>query len=231
MPLDVEDNATQLNPEELIQLNPLCATAVQKWDIEKRLDGLAVTDIDGLAEELKGAAIISVQSLKGDNRQIEKYDVTRIALFPDLHMRLTMWMALNVKKELKDAEKQKKAPISRLVIFLGSEYAVAYSGLFTLVWKYWQEKGAYGDLPDVEWSPSVRGLQETAVIEKDDFRVFMDITYDTGHVREEREARIRERVKNIADRDIFNLVIAPFADKKEIGKMSKSSFLVELNCE
>ena len=155
----------------MILLNPSCATAVRKWDIEERLDGLTAVDIDGLAEELKGAAIIRAQSSKGHNRQIEKYDVTRIALFPDLHMRLTMWMALNVKKELKDAERQKKAPISRLVIFLGSEYAVAYSGLFTLVWKYWQEKGDYGRLPDVEWTPPVRGLQETAIIGKDDFRV------------------------------------------------------------
>ena len=231
VPLDVDDKAMQWNPEKLIRLDPSCATAVQKWDIEERLDWLAAVDIDRLAEELKGAAIISVQSSKGDNRQIEKYDVTRIALFPNLHMRLTMWIALSVRKALKDAEKQKKARISKLVIFLGSEYAVAYSGLFTLVWKYWQEKGDYGNLPDVEWSPPVRGLKETEVIGEDDFRVFMDITYDTGHVCEEREVRIRERVKNIADRDIFDFVIAPFADKKEIGKMSKSSFLVELNCE
>jgi hypothetical protein len=136
-----------------------------------------------------------------------------------------------VKKELKAAEKQKKDRISRLVIFLGSEYAVAYSGLFTLVWKYWQEKSDYGNLPDIEWSPSVRGLQETVIIRKDDFRVFMDITYDTGHVCEEREARIEGRVKDRAGRDVFDLVIAPFADKKKIEEMPNSSFLVELNCE
>jgi len=232
-PLDIKNNNGQLNPEELIQLNPLCSTAVQEWDIEKRLAGLATVDIDRLAEELKSAANISVQSSKRHNRQVNKYDITRITLFPDLHMRVIMWMALKVKKELKDLERQKKAPISKLVIFLGSEYAVAYSGLFTLVWKYWQEKGDYGNLPDVEWSPSVRGLQETAVIDKNNFCVFMDITYDTGHVCEERKARILERKEesDLAGTDVFNLVIAPFADKKEIGKMSKSSFLVELNCE
>lgn len=223
MPLDLNDKEMRLRPEEMILLNRLCTADIQECDIQERFKNLGEVDVGALTEKLKKAAIIKVLSPK-----IEKYDVTRISLFPDLHMKLITWMAREVREELKAAENPKKG---KLVIFLGSEYAVAYSGLFTLIWKYWQKEGTYGALPDIEWSPSVRGLQETAVIGEDDFRVFMDITYDTGHVCEERKTQIKERVEGIDDRDIFHLVIAPFADKKKIGEVPKSNFLVELNRE
>lgn len=225
IPMGLEDHNKNLKSEDMISLNPLCKTAAQDMNIEARLDALPGMDISKLTEELKAAAIINVQSSKNARRRVEKYDITRITLFPDLHMRLAAWMATKVREELMTCN------TSNLGIFLGSEYAVAYAGLFALIWKYWQKKGDYGKLPDVEWSPPVRGLQETAVFSNDGLSVFMDISYDTGRVYGERKARIMEKVKNMAKQNIFDLIVVPFADKKEIGKIPNSCFLVELNCE